>query len=115
MRRRDLLKTAGGLFVVGTLSGRRKIMSAMPLPGGTLDPRKYCKIPDAASRPASNAAIGEIDLGGGKKADYYEIAVRQFNQQVLPSSLPDHGLGVRRNGAAGHVLLSSLYNRSNPQ
>src|SRR5436190_95277 len=33
-------------------------------------------------------ALGEINLGGGGRADYYEIAIRQFVQQILPSPLP---------------------------
>ena len=28
--------------------------------------------------------------GKGKKTDYYEIAVRQFQQQILPPGLPGH-------------------------
>ena len=83
MRRRDLLKTAGGLFLVGTLRGRKMIIS-MPLPGGTLDPRNIAKFQMPLIVPPAMPSLGEISLGGGSKADYYEIAVRQFSQHILP-------------------------------
>jgi spore coat protein A, manganese oxidase len=31
---------------------------------------------------------GKIPLKGGKNADYYEISMRQFSQQILPAGLP---------------------------
>jgi FtsP/CotA-like multicopper oxidase with cupredoxin domain len=31
---------------------------------------------------------GTVKLKGGKNADYYEISMRQFSQQILPASLP---------------------------
>ncbi len=31
---------------------------------------------------------GTIKLKGGKNADYYEISMRQFPQQILPAGLP---------------------------
>jgi FtsP/CotA-like multicopper oxidase with cupredoxin domain len=31
---------------------------------------------------------GKIKLAGGKNIDYYEIAMRQFTQQILPAGLP---------------------------
>jgi spore coat protein A len=57
---------------------------AEPLPGGTLDPTsipKYVEplvIPPAM--PRASVLAGDID--------YYEIAVRQFEQQILPAPLP---------------------------
>ncbi|MBI1792170.1 MAG: multicopper oxidase domain-containing protein [Acidobacteria bacterium] len=88
MRRRDLLKTAGGLFLVGRLYGRKKITLSMPLPGGTLDPLSIAKFQMPLPAPPAMPSLGEISLGGGKKADYYEIAIRQFSQQILPPPCP---------------------------
>ena len=31
---------------------------------------------------------GMITLTGGKNADYYEISMKQFAQQILPAGLP---------------------------
>ena len=31
---------------------------------------------------------GTIKRRGGKNADYYEISVKQFTQQILPAGLP---------------------------
>jgi bilirubin oxidase len=53
------------------------------VPGGTLDPTTIQKYVDSLPVPKvmpKEATIGNID--------YYEIAVRQFKQQILPSSLP---------------------------
>ena len=84
----DLLKCAGGLFLVGSLRGGRKVRISIPLPGGTLDPRNIPKFEMPLLVPPAMPSLGEINLSGGGKADYYEIAVRQFVQQILPSPLP---------------------------
>src|SRR5215475_3728838 len=104
LKRRDLLKIGAGLFLVQTIQGRhgrykKMVMGGGPIPGGTLDPSTVAKFQSPLRIPGAMPAVGEIDLGGGKKADYYEIAVRQFNQQVLPSSLPT--TPVWSYGAAG--------------
>jgi len=56
---------------------------AAPLPGGTLDPLLIPKYVDQLvippSMPQSPAAVPGID--------YYEIAVRQFQQNILPASM----------------------------
>jgi spore coat protein A len=59
------------------------------LPGGTQDPTLIPKyevplvIPPAMPRTSKNV------VKGGKNIDYYEIAVRQFEQQVLPPGMPE--------------------------
>jgi bilirubin oxidase len=69
-----------------------------PVPGGTLDPSaipRYAQplvIPPAmprTSRPGQPANV-----------DYYEIAVRQFAQRILPAGLPE--TTVWSHGSAGH-------------
>src|SRR6266508_3682221 len=57
--------------------------AARPLPGGTLDPLTIPKYVTPLTIPPEMPATSTV---GGIK--YYEIAVRQFQQQVLPSSLP---------------------------
>jgi FtsP/CotA-like multicopper oxidase with cupredoxin domain len=72
------------------------VVSMMPagttfaqIEGGTLNPADVTKyaapmiIPPAM--PRTDVISGKK---GAKKTDYYEIAVRQFEQQILPSGLP---------------------------
>ena len=58
--------------------------------GGTaeLDPTTIPKYEAPLLIPPVMPLSGKINQRGGKHIDYYEIAVRQFDQQVLPSSLP---------------------------
>ena len=56
---------------------------AAPLPGGTLDPLTVPKYVDPLPVPALMPATST-----DATIDYYEIAVRQFQQQVLPPGLP---------------------------
>ncbi|NLS78152.1 MAG: multicopper oxidase domain-containing protein [Chloroflexi bacterium] len=90
-RRQFLLWTAatGAAFWVRwklDLHGTPQVWAA-PLPGGTLDPTTIAKyaapmvIPPAMPRASALTA-------GGESVDYYEIAVRQFQQQILPPGLP---------------------------
>ena len=53
------------------------------VPGGTLDPTTVPKYVDPL--PVPKVMPKEATFGN---VDYYEIAVRQFKQQILPSSLP---------------------------
>ena len=60
---------------------------AAPLPGGTLNPLSIPKYADPLPIPGvmpqtPNATVNSQGI------DYYEIAVRQFQQQVLPTGLP---------------------------
>jgi hypothetical protein len=62
-------------------------VQAEPLPGGSLDPTSIPKyqqplvIPPAMPRTL-------LPRRGQEKVDYYEIALRQFSQQVLPPGFP---------------------------
>ncbi|HWR51003.1 MAG TPA: multicopper oxidase [Bryobacteraceae bacterium] len=84
MDRRLFLKylTAGtaGLFLPRT--GR-----SSPLPGGTLDPTSIPKYTAPLVIPPAMPSTQKALRGIGN-TDYYEIAVRQFQQQILPSGYP---------------------------
>ncbi len=54
------------------------------VPGGTLDPTTIPKYRDSLPIPEAMPNSGTI----GSNIDYYQIAVRQFKQQILPSVLP---------------------------
>jgi FtsP/CotA-like multicopper oxidase with cupredoxin domain len=89
--RRTFLKyTASGtmltLFGFDKLTGSSKAMAQIP--GGTLDPFTIPKYQTPLLIPPVMPKAGTIKMRGGKPADYYEISVRQFAQQILPAGLP---------------------------
>jgi FtsP/CotA-like multicopper oxidase with cupredoxin domain len=87
--RRSFLKYTGAttltLFATSKLGLRRAIADA--LPGGTLDPAGISKFVTPLLIPPVMPKAGTIPLTGGKSADYYEISMRQFAQQILPAGL----------------------------
>jgi FtsP/CotA-like multicopper oxidase with cupredoxin domain len=58
------------------------------IPGGTLDPGAVDKYVTPMLIPPVMPKAGTIKLKNGKNADYYEISMKQFSQQILPASLP---------------------------
>ena len=58
------------------------------IPGGTLCPEDVPKYQAPMLIPPVMPKAGTIKQQGGKNIDYYEISVKQFNQQILPSGLP---------------------------
>ena len=58
------------------------------IPGGTLDPEAVTKYATPLLIPPAMPRAGKVTVRGGKNIDYYEIAVRQFEQQILPAGLP---------------------------
>jgi spore coat protein A len=53
-----------------------------------LDPDTIPKYASSLIIPPPVPKTSELSGGGGTTIDYYEIAVRQFQQQVLPSGMP---------------------------
>ena len=88
--RRDFLKLSGaGLLSLYVASRGKFILKAQAqLPGGSLDPLSVPKyqtpmlIPPVM--PKAPSGLGK----GGPGVDYYEIGLRQFQQQILPPGLP---------------------------
>jgi spore coat protein A, manganese oxidase len=58
------------------------------IPGGTLDPAAIAKFGTPLLIPPVMPKAGTITRRGGKNADYYEISLKQFNQQILPAGMP---------------------------
>jgi spore coat protein A, manganese oxidase len=58
------------------------------LPGGSLDPLSVPKYQTPLLIPPVMPKAGTIKQQGGKNVDYYEISVREFDQQILPTGLP---------------------------
>jgi spore coat protein A len=88
--RRAFLKYTGGttltLFAYSKLGGLREAIAQIP--GGTLDPTTVSQFVTPLLIPPVMPRAGTIVMPGGKPADYYEISMRQFAQQILPAGLP---------------------------
>jgi spore coat protein A len=87
--RRSFLKYTGAttltLFAAGRLGLRRAIAQ---IEGGTLSPLGIPKYATPLLIPPVMPRAGFLPMKGGQKADYYEISVKQFAQQILPAGLP---------------------------
>ena len=94
MSRRDFLRIGGGagagLFFIGQVGGVpfKVPVAAAQIPGGTLDPGDVPKYATPMLIPPAMPRAGTRTMRGGKPADYYEISVKQFSQQILPAGLP---------------------------
>jgi spore coat protein A, manganese oxidase len=89
--RRDFLKLSGAgmLSLYAASHGKMyKRAYAAPIPGGTLDPLDIPKYQTPLLIPPVMPRAGTINQRGGKAVDYYEISMRQFQQQILPAGLP---------------------------
>src|SRR5574339_1207223 len=75
------------LFVASRSKSAHRVF-AFPIPGGTLDPMEIPKYQTPLLIPPVMPKAGTIKNKGGKNADYYEISMRQFSQQILPAGLP---------------------------
>ncbi len=99
MNRRMFLK-AGAALSVGTAffwrsdtlyahsPGRQEAAVLYQIPGGTLQPEDVPKYQTPLLIPPVMPAAAKLTRRGGKNVDYYEISVKQFEQQILPSPLP---------------------------
>lgn len=65
----------------------RTITLAGPVPGGTLDPRKVPKYVTPLRTLPAMPRTGTLRAANGEDIDCYRVAVRQFQQQVLPPSM----------------------------
>jgi FtsP/CotA-like multicopper oxidase with cupredoxin domain len=81
--------TGVGVASSGMILRNSSPAAAAPIPGGTLNPADIPKyVAQLVVPPAMPRSSKLLSSGPGKKASYYEIAVRQFRQQILPASLP---------------------------
>lgn len=89
LSRRSFFKISG-TSLIAVLATRNKVLRvlAAPIPGGTLDPLSVPKYQTPLLIPPVMPIAGTVKIKGGKNADYYEISVRQFTEQILPAGLP---------------------------
>src|SRR6266545_3218465 len=90
LTRRNFLKLTGASTVgwyVATQTGWMQRAIAQ-IPGGTLEPGAVTKYVTPMLIPPVMPRAATITMPGGKPADYYEISMKQFQQQILPTPLP---------------------------
>jgi FtsP/CotA-like multicopper oxidase with cupredoxin domain len=91
LSRRTFIRAVGGAgagFVLYAYLPGGGIRALAQIPGGTLDPADVLKYQTPLLIPPVMPRAGTIKMRGGKPADYYEISMRQFSQQILPAGLP---------------------------
>jgi FtsP/CotA-like multicopper oxidase with cupredoxin domain len=77
-----------GFYLFGRLPGTSAPVALAQVPGGTLDPNAVAKFVTPMLVPPVMPRVAVITAPGGKPVDYYEISMRQFQQQILPAGLP---------------------------
>jgi spore coat protein A, manganese oxidase len=80
--------TSAGFYLFGRSLGMSAPEALAQIPGGTLDPGDVPKFQTPLLIPPAMPRAGTITMPSGKPADYYEISMRQFSQQILPAGLP---------------------------
>lgn len=87
--RRSFLKYTAGTTLTLYACNRFGILKTIAqIPGGTLDPDLIPKFQTPLLIPPVMPKAGRIVARGGKNVDYYEISMKQFDQQILPAGLP---------------------------
>ena len=87
--RRAFLRYTGGTVLTWFAFNKFGVPKAIAqIPGGSLDPLTVPKFQTPMLIPPVMPTAGRIVVRGGKNADYYEISVKQFTQQILPEGLP---------------------------
>lgn len=110
LTRRDFIKvTAAGMAALYA-STRGKFFQRVfaQIPGGTLDPLTVPKYVTPLLIPPVMPKAGTVKLPKGKNADYYEISMRQFAQQILPAGMPATtvwGYGALKSASKSGLLL----------
>jgi FtsP/CotA-like multicopper oxidase with cupredoxin domain len=77
-----------GFYLFGRLPGLSAPTALAQLPGGTLDPAVVPKFATRMLIPPVMPRAATIRQRGGKPLDYYEISMRQIEQQILPAGFP---------------------------
>ncbi|MHC4755953.1 MAG: multicopper oxidase family protein [Planctomycetota bacterium] len=80
-----ILVLAGMILVLLIVNGK---YASAALPGGSLEPDSVPKFVAPLVKPPVLPRIEKITQRGLKNTEYYEIAVRQFQQQILPLPNP---------------------------
>jgi len=87
LSRRDFLKLSGAgvLSLFAATHGKATLKAQAAIPGGTLDPVTLPKFVTPLLIPPVMPKAGIVKTKGGKQADYYEISMKQIQEQILPA------------------------------
>jgi spore coat protein A, manganese oxidase len=99
---------SAGFYLLGRLPGMSAPVALAQIPGGTLDPADVTKYVTPLLIPPVMPRAATITMPGGKPADYYEISVRQFSQQILPAGMPPTtvwGYGALKSASKKGLLI----------
>jgi spore coat protein A, manganese oxidase len=103
MTRGQLLKYGAAGGAVLFLPLRVRLPQALAqVPGGTLPPGSIPKYVTPLVIPPAMPLTGKVPVGGGKSVEYYEIAVRQFPQHILPEGMGLDPTTVWSYGSVNH-------------
>ena len=85
--RREFLKTVSVAGAATLLPWRATVNRACAeaVPGGALNPALLPKYVTPLVIPPAMSRTSKLPMRMDKNIDYYEIAVRQFRQQILPA------------------------------
>ena len=122
LSRRDFLKLSGAgiLSLYAASHGKFTLRARATVPGGTIDPTSIPKYQTPLLIPPAMPRAGKIKQKMDKNIDYYEIAMREFHQQILPTPLPatkvwGYGPAVAQNGPAvfnaPSLTIEAKYNK----
>src|SRR5512141_1402622 len=108
--RRDFLKLSGAgvLSLFAATHGKFTLKAQAAIAGGTLDPISIPKFVTSLLIPPVMPRAGTVKTKMGRNADYYEISMRQFQQQILPAGLPATtvwGYGAVKSATRGGLLV----------
>jgi spore coat protein A, manganese oxidase len=97
-----------GFYLFGRVPGMSAPVALAQIPGGTLDPDDVDKYVTPMLIPPVMPRAGRIPMRGGPPADYYEISMRQFQEQILPAGMPATtvwGYGAVKSASKKGLLL----------
>ena len=98
---------SAGFYLFGRLPGTTGPVALAQIPGGTLDPTVVDKFVTPLLIPPVMPRADTI-VRRGQTIDYYEISMKQFEQQILPAGLPATtvwGYGAVKSASPSGLLL----------
>jgi FtsP/CotA-like multicopper oxidase with cupredoxin domain len=110
LTRRDFLKVSAAGITALYASTHGKFLRRVfaQIPGGTLDPLLVPKFVTPMLIPPVMPKAGTVKLPKGRIADYYEISMKQFAQQILPAGMPATtvwGYGAVKSASKNGLLI----------
>ena len=98
---------SAGFYLFGRLPGMSAPVALAAIPGGSLGPLSVPKYQTPLLIPPVMPKADTI-IRRGQTVDYYEISMKQFEQQILPGPLPKTtvwGYGAVKSASPGGLLL----------